>query len=891
MLHAIKRLAEYTQPPFLVDNIQLTFDLNPEFTLVHSQLTLRQNPALPPDPLSELRLDGRQLELIALTLNGQPLGPEAYILDSESLTLPHPPKILTLEITTRIKPHENTALEGVYQVNGGYCSQCEAEGFRKITYYPDRPDILARFTTTLIADHTQFPILLSNGNCIQTGSLANNRHFVTWEDPFPKPSYLFALVAGDLARIQDRFQTQSGRLVQLELFVEHENIDKGQFALDSLKQAMRWDEERFGREYDLDIYMIVAIQDFNMGAMENKGLNIFNSKYILANPKTATDSDYANIQSVVAHEYFHNWTGNRITCRDWFQLSLKEGLTVFRDQEFSGDFFSPALQRMKDVRQLRTQQFPEDAGPTAHPVQPDAYMEINNFYTSTVYNKGAELVRMMQTVLGYPGFRRGMDLYFTRHDGQAVTVDDLIRCMEEATSTDLKQFRLWYSQSGTPTLTIEWLYNSAQQTFELTIAQSCPPTPDQPSKKPFHIPVAVGLLAQDGSSIPLTLAESTLAYPSAPAELPPHTRLLQLRQEKETFYFKNIKEPPIPSILRHFSAPVKLQTPLTDDERIFLWKHDPDPFNRWEAGQELSTQIILQLALAFQKEPPRTLNADFIHAFGKTLQDPTLDLSLRVQTLTLPSEKFLLSRMDPADPLAIHQARQFVQKTLSEHLQQELMQTFLACSPSPGPFAFTPQQTGRRGLRHLCLELLLISKKDPIRKLALEQFYQANNMTDQLGALVPMVHTGCVEKEAMLATFFDLWHFDPLVMDKWFAIQATTPDPNCLQQVQKLYHHPNFNLRNPNKVYALIGAFCSNNPLCFHDPSGEGYLFLADQILLLNGLNPQVAARLLTNFGNWRKFEPIRKNLMQIQLEKIMHSHNLSRDVFEITKKCLDPAP
>ncbi|MBF0284095.1 MAG: aminopeptidase N [Magnetococcales bacterium] len=872
-----KRLANYTPPPFLVETVQLAFDLNDEEARVHSRLELRRAPGTPPG--TPLILDGRELELVALALDGAPLPPERYHLDPESLTLPDPPESFILEVETRIFPQLNTALEGLYRSGGIFCTQCEAEGFRKITYYPDRPDVLSRFTTTVRAERRRFPVLLSNGNPVEQGALDDGRHFATWEDPFPKPAYLFALVAGELHLEERPFLTQSGRKVALRLYVEPENAHQCEHALNSLAKAMRWDEERYGREYDLEVYMIVAVKDFNMGAMENKGLNLFNAKYVLAVPETASDGDYEAIENVIAHEYFHNWTGNRITCRDWFQLTLKEGLTVFRDQQFSAEMSSGPVQRIQDVRALMARQFPEDAGPTAHPVQPDSYIEINNFYTSTVYEKGAEVVRMIHTLLGEEGFRRGMDLYFQRHDGQAVTVEDFVAAHADANQRDFSQFMRWYQQAGTPELRLESRHDPVAGILALSFHQTTPPTPGQPEKFPLHLPIAVGLLNHQGQSLPVRLA-------GEPPEAAALTRVLELREGRQTFHLTGVAEPVVVSALRGFSAPVKLEDGLSESDLAFLWAHDPDPFNRWRAGHELASRLLLRLAADQREHRPLKLDPAFSKAFSQALNDPDLPPSLAALALTLPGETVLLERMESGDPEAIHAARQFAIRELAAQWKDRLVQTHATCG-RPGPYRFDPVSSGLRALKNLALGYLVALSTVDVRHRAITQLRQANNMTDRLGALQPLVHYPVPERVEVLASFHEQWRHDPLVMDKWLSLQATAPLPDTLKQVRALMTHPAFSMRNPNKVRALIGAFASGNPSCFHHRSGDGYRFLAEQVAALDRINPQTASRLAIPLTRWRRLEPVRREKMRLALQVLMDAPDLSRDLREIVSKGL----
>lgn len=871
-------LKNYTPSAFKIHTVALTIRLHEDETRVMAHMTLARDED-PGQSAPPLVLLGRELDLASIALDGEPLPPSRYVQDEESLTIAEAPDSFTLGIETKLRPQDNTALEGLYKSSGMFCTQCEAEGFRRITYFLDRPDVMARYITTIEADKTRYPILLANGNPIKRGELAGNRHFVTWHDPFPKPCYLFAMVAGDLASVEDSFVTMSGRRVALQIFVQRHNLDKCEHAMRSLKKAMQWDEEKYGREYDLDIYMIVAVDDFNMGAMENKGLNIFNSARILAKPETATDGDYQGIEAVVAHEYFHNWTGNRVTCRDWFQLSLKEGLTVFRDEQFSADMISGPVERIHNVQTLRAFQFPEDAGPMAHPVRPESYIEINNFYTTTVYNKGSEVVRMIHTLLGPAGFRKGMDLYFLRHDGQAVTIEDFVVAMETATGKDLSLFSRWYSQAGTPELHVTSSYAPETKTYTLTVRQSCPPTPGQPRKEPFHIPLAVGLLDRDGLDLPLQLAGE---------EAPDHnrTRVLELREETTAFVFVNIPAPPVPSLLRGFSAPVKLVMDYSDAELTFLCAHDSDPFNRWDAGQQLAIRVIMRLVTAHQAGEELVLDQGLVAAFAKTLAQRDMPPALVAAALTLPPEVYLAELMEQVDVVAIHTAREFVRRSLAQHLAGAMRATYHALDDC-GPYNPEPEAVGKRSLKNLCLAYLMTLDAPEICTLCMTQFAEANNMTDSLSALAALANRQGPERETALAQFYAKWRDEPLVVDKWFAIQATSKLPDTLARVQGLLAHPAFNIKNPNKVRALINSFCLHNQLHFHDESGAGYAFLADQILKLDPMNPQIAARLLKAMSRWRKFDPKRQEMMRAQLERVVGTGGLSKAVYEIASKSL----
>jgi aminopeptidase N len=868
-------LKDYQPPAYLVESVDLIFDLGEESTIVTSRLNLTRNSA---GKGGALILDGKELALRSLHLDGRPLTANEFEVTEEALTIFAVPTQFQLVVETEIKPQENTSLEGLYTSSGNFCTQCEAQGFRKITYYPDRPDVMALFTISILADKAKYPVLLANGNLVASHDLPGGRHLARWVDPFKKPAYLFALVAGNLVRIEGTFVTASGREVQLHIYVEERNRDLCAHAMASLKKAMRWDEETFGLEYDLDIYMILAVDDFNMGAMENKGLNIFNSKYVLANPETATDADYQAIEGVIGHEYFHNWTGNRVTCRDWFQLSLKEGLTVFRDQEFSADMTSRAVKRIEEVRILRNAQFPEDAGPMAHPVRPASYVEINNFYTTTVYNKGAELIRMVHTLLGPEIFRQGLRLYLERFDGQAATTDDFLQAMAETGGRDLKQFSLWYSQAGTPELKVDTAYDESRQVYTLQVSQSCPATPEQATKQPFHIPLAMGLLDRNGDDLPLQLEGE-----AAPGGT---TRVLELRREEEIFRFVGVPSAPVPSLLRGFSAPVKLCLETADPDLAFQLAHDSDPFNRWEAGQRLSLRIMLGLIEDFRAGREALLDAGFIAAFRRSLLDPQADPALLAQALLLPAESYLAEQMDVADPDAIHRVRKFMRRTLALSLRDEFVQVMEAHTLA-GPYSIEPAAVGRRSLKNLCLAYLMTLEEPEIVARCLGQFSRADNMTDVSAALFCLANSEATEREQALEAFYRKWQHDPLVVDKWFTLQATSSRPGTLENVKRLMDHPAFNIKNPNKVRALIGAFCHGNPARFHDRSGAGYTFHGEQVLVLDRLNPQVAARLLQAVSRWRKYDEVRQGMMRAQLERIAATPGISRDIYEIAAKSL----
>ena len=858
---------DYTPPPYGVDTVDLRFELDPAVTLVTATMRMRANR----QAAGPLVLPGESMELLSIRLDNTELTDGEYSFANGVLQIDRVPETFELQIVNRINPEANTALEGLYRSSGNYCTQCEAEGFRKITCYPDRPDVMAVFTTTIVADRDECPVLLANGNLVEEGELADGRHFARWHDPFKKPSYLFALVAGDLVVLQDRFTTMSGREVDLFIYVEERNRKKCSHAMASLKKAMRWDEEKFGREYDLDRYMIVAVDDFNMGAMENKGLNIFNSKYVLARPETATDMDYQGIEGVIAHEYFHNWTGNRITCRDWFQLSLKEGLTVFRDQEFTADMTSRAVKRIHDVNVIRSFQFREDAGPMAHPVRPDSFVEINNFYTLTVYNKGAEVIRMIHTLLGPQGFRRGMDLYFSRHDGQAVTCDDFVQAMEDATGFDLGRFRRWYSQAGTPLLKVKAEYDQSGQRYTLRIGQSCPPTPGQEKKKPFFMPIKIGLLDEQGE----TFCEETLI----------------LQDQEQEFSFDGIAQPPVCSLLRDFSAPVKVEMERSEQELAFLMAHDSDPFNRWDAGQQLAMQVLLAGIDTYRKEETFSVPEFYHHAFARLLGDAHSDHAFLALALTLPSENWIGQQLPVIDPEAVYVVRQQMRSQLS-HRHRDLFLQKYSQLDTDGPYVYSAAEAGRRSMRNCVLAYLLCMDATgtvdrQLLAVGENQYRKSDNMTDKLAALQAVVNGDRNLGDTLLADFYEKWQHDPLVVDKWLTLQATCCLPGTLARVRALTEHPAFSIKNPNKVRALIGAFCSTNHHQFHSEDGCGYRFLADHVLLLDPINPQIAARLLTPLTLWRRYDGLRQERMLEQLRRIARTRTLSDDVGEIVDRSL----
>ncbi|MBE9526980.1 MAG: aminopeptidase N [Proteobacteria bacterium] len=882
-------LKDYQPPAFFIKTTELFFELETQLennneaneqevvTIVRSRLEFIRNNTID-ESKSSLRLHGQSLQLKSIMLDGQRLSDQDYQRDEEKLTIHSVPDSFVLEIETWIKPEENKALEGLYQSSGNFCTQCEAQGFRHITYYLDQPDVMSTFTTSITADKTKYPVLLSNGNLVEQAELDNNKHFAKWHDPFKKPAYLFALVAGNLVKIEDTYTTVSGKAVVLQIFVEKQNAQKCEHAMNSLKKSMQWDEQTFGLEYDLDIYMIVAVEDFNMGAMENKGLNVFNAKYVLAEPDTATDNDYEGIEAVIGHEYFHNWTGNRVTCRDWFQLSLKEGLTVFRDQEFTSDMQSRAVKRIDDVRILRAHQFAEDASPMAHPIRPAQYMQINNFYTVTVYNKGAEVIRMIHTVLGKENFRKGMDLYFQRHDGQAVTTEDFVAAMSDASQIDLSGFSSWYNQAGTPKVIVDGHYQADEQKFVLELKQQCEltayetlNTPDKKVKDPFYIPIKVGLLDRQGN----TIIEKTLS----------------LTRESQSFVFENIKEEPILSILRDFSAPVNLEysssksaEAITND-RAFLMAHDTDPFNRWEAGQQLASQLILDAVNSNADFNPENLKK-FLYAYEQILNDKSLDNALKTQALTLPGESYLLEQLDVADVDAVFASRKQLKLIIYKQLKALFEEKYQELQTNK-KYQFNAQDSGNRSLRNICLAYLMAEGDEAASLLGYKHFSTADNMTDSISALGLLAHIDSEYSEKALAEFEQRWSNDPLVMDKWFIVQATAQHDNALEKVKQLMNHPCFDLKNPNKVRSLIGAFASMNLKAYHNSNGLAYQFVMDQILALDKFNPQIAARLVKGFSRWKRYNETRQQLMQTQLQRAVNE-TLSKDVFEIVSKSLN---
>ena len=869
------RLQDYRPPDWLIETVNLDVSLHPTATTVKARLRIKPNAAGTPAPLV---LDGEALKLRSLTLDDKPLGAENFVATPDRLTIaqvPNRPFELTIE--TVVDPTGNTQLMGLYRAGATYCTQCEAEGFRRITYFLDRPDVMAVYTTRIEAEKREAPILLSNGNLIAHGDVAGTaRHFAVWHDPFPKPSYLFALVGGNLGSVEDSFATMSGRKVKLVIYVEPGKEDRCAYAMDSLKRAMRWDETAFGREYDLDIFMIVAVSAFNMGAMENKGLNVFNDKYVLASPASATDADYAGIEAVIAHEYFHNWTGDRITCRDWFQLCLKEGLTVFRDQEFTADQRSRAVERISDVRGLRAHQFVEDAGPLAHPVRPEVYREINNFYTSTVYEKGAEVVRMIRTLLGPATFRRGMDLYFTRHDGEAATVEQFVQCFADASGHDMAQFMRWYSQAGTPDVKATPHYDARAKTYRLDITQTVPPTPGQPKKEPMVIPLALGLVGNNGVDLPLV----------ANGE-PPNRGVIELTQPKQSFLFTEVMERPVPSVNRGFSAPIKLTLPVEPDDLRFLAAHDSDPFNRWQAVQTLA-MILLKANVTLLRGGGLAREDDgLMAALGATLNDAKLEPAYIALTLSPPSEADIARELGgDVDPDAVFAARRKLRAAIGARHGTALAETYQRML-TPGPYRPDAQSAGRRALKNICLDLLAMTETSQAIVRAFAQYQGADNMTDRMAALETLALHDRPERAAALEDFYKRYADDPLIIDKWLALQAAIPEPATLDRVRALTKHPAFSITNPNRIRALIGSFAQANHTQFNRSDGAGYAFVADFVLALDPKNPQVAARLMGAFRSWRALEAQRRGKAEAALRHVAAAPALSPDLHDIVARTL----
>ena len=869
------RLQDYRPPDWLIETVDLDVSLHPTATTVRARLRIKPNAAGTPAPLV---LDGEELTLHSLALDGKPLPPENFVATPDRLTIaqvPNRPFELTIE--TVVDPTGNTQLMGLYRAGATYCTQCEAEGFRRITYFLDRPDVMAVYTTRVEADKKEAPILLSNGNLVAHGNVAGTaRHFAVWHDPFPKPSYLFALVGGNLGCVEDSFTTMSGRKVKLAIYVEPGKEDRCAYAMDSLKRAMRWDETAFGREYDLDIFMIVAVSAFNMGAMENKGLNVFNDKYVLASPASATDADYAGIEAVIAHEYFHNWTGDRITCRDWFQLCLKEGLTVFRDQEFTADQRSRPVERISDVRGLRAHQFVEDAGPLAHPVRPEVYREINNFYTSTVYEKGAEVVRMIRTLLGPATFRKGMDLYFTRHDGEAATVEQFVRCFADASRRDMAQFMRWYSQAGTPDIKVAPHYDAQAKTYRLDITQTVPPTPGQPKKEPMVIPLALGLVGDNGVDLPLVANGEALGR-----------GVIEVTQPKQSFLFTEIPERPVASLNRGFSAPIKLTLPVEPDDLRFLAAHDSDPFNRWQAVQTLAMILLKANVTSLRGGGPAREDGGLMAALGAILNDAKLEPAYIALTLSPPSEADIARELGgDVDPDAVFAARRKLRAAIGARHGAPLAETYQRMI-TPGPYRPDAQSAGRRALKNICLDFLAMTETDQAIARAFAQYQSADNMTDRMAALETLALHDRPERATALEDFYKRYADDPLIIDKWLALQAAIPEPATLDRVRALTKHPAFSITNPNRIRALIGSFAQANHTQFNRGDGAGYAFVADFVLALDPKNPQVAARLMGAFRSWRALEAQRRGKAEAALRRVAAAQALSPDLHDIVARTL----
>ncbi len=865
-------LGDYRPVPYRIETVTLDFSLDAGNTRVVSRMRLMPNPASA-ERGAALVLDGELISLLRVAVNGTPLEHDAYMVTESSLTIPQvPQEPFTLEMVTTCNPKANTSLTGLYVSNGVFCTQCEAQGFRRITYFHDRPDVMARYSVRVEANLDSCPVLLSNGNMTETGGAGPGRHYAIWDDPFPKPCYLFALVAGGLAAIHDTFTTNSGRTVKLGIYVEQGKQDRCAWAMEALKASMRWDEQRFGREYDLGIFNIVAVSDFNMGAMENKGLNVFNDKYILALPETATDVDYVNIEAIIAHEYFHNWTGNRITCRDWFQLCLKEGLTVFRDQEFTSDLRSRAVKRIADVKTLRARQFPEDGGPLAHPARPSSYIEINNFYTPTVYEKGAEICRMMQTLIGKQAFRKAMDLYFARHDGEAATVENLVSCMADASGRDLKQFFTWYEQAGTPQVIAEGAYDAEARTYTLSLEQMTAGTPGQADKVPLHIPLGLGLVGPDGGDMPLDL-EGTGTL---------NTPLIELTKQKQTFRFRNVAKRPVLSLNRGFSAPVQLTSNSSPEDHLFLMGHDRDSFNRWEAGQMRGRDLILG---ALGTAAPKAAMADFAAALRRILDDAKADDAFKALMLGLPSESEIAAAIGTnADTDTVQAARDAVRSELGRHLAPSLERLWQS-TVEHGPYRPDPAGTARRSLRYAALQLMLFGNRDQGIALALAELKSPHSMSAEIGALAALVQIDCTARQSALDLFHKRHAGDHLLIDKWLMLNAQCAGPSAAQRVEALTGHADFKWTTPNNVYALIASFASGNTAGFNAADGSGYRVVADAVIRLNGVNPQVAARIATGFRSCKVLNEARRDAARIELNRILGVPGLSRDVFEIVSR------
>ena len=867
-------LKDYQPPHFVIEETHLRFDLFEDYSQVDSRLVMRRNSQQHESYVGPLVLVGQQLELLSIKVDGQSLTTDDYHLEDDNLTINKITDEFVLEISTRIEPQNNTALEGLYKSGGMFCTQCEAEGFRRITYFLDRPDVMSIFTTEVIADSTKYPILLSNGNAVERKELDSGRHSVTWHDPHKKPCYLFALVAGSLLVKEDTFVTMSGRTVDLQIFVEPQNIDKTDYAMDALKRSMKWDEDKYGREYDLDIFMIVAVDDFNMGAMENKGLNIFNSSCVLANPQTATDIAYQRIEAIVAHEYFHNWSGNRVTCRDWFQLSLKEGFTVYRDAQFTADMNSATVKRIEDASLMRTVQFAEDAGPMAHPVQPDSFIEISNFYTVTIYEKGCEVVGMINKLLGKQGFRKGSDLYFERHDGQAVTINEFISAMEDANGISLTQFKRWYKSAGTPVVDVESHFDELSKTYTLNFKQSC--------AEPFLIPIELGLLGKNGNDLELLVDENLSSKDESFSG-----GIFQLTEKEQTLVFKGIESEPVPSLLRDFSAPIKLNYDYSRDQLLFLLQHDSDGFNCWDAGQSLALDVIYEVMTQQKEGLPLEVDPRLVNAYQGLLQRENLDHAMLAKMLILPSISYIAETQAEIDIHAIDQARMYVQTVLADALAENLASLYNRLNVEQG-YLPEPTQMAQRGLKNAALNYLLKSTNSDYKALAVKQFENNDNMTDSMAALASLVNSvHKLEAESALAAFYKKWQAEPLVVNQWLAVQAGSAQYGSIENIRQLLSHEAFDIKNPNKVRSVIGTFAGQSLVNFHAKDGSGYQLLADNIILLNTLNPQIASRLVAPLSKWRRYVDHQGQQMKKQLQRIMAQESLSKDVYEVVSKSL----
>lgn len=867
-------LKDYQPPYFVIEQTHLRFNLFEDHAQVDSRLVVRRNRQQHENFEGPLVLVGQQLELLAIAIDGSRLTDNEYVLENDSLTIHNVSNSFELVISTRTEPQNNTELEGLYKSGGMFCTQCEAEGFRRITYYLDRPDVMSIFTTEIIAEKSKYPILLSNGNAEAHRDLEGGRHSVSWHDPHRKPCYLFALVAGDLMVKEDSFTTMNGRKVELKIFVEPQNIDKTDYAMDALKRSMTWDEEKYGREYDLDIFMIVAVDDFNMGAMENKGLNIFNSSCVLANPQTATDVSYQRIEAIVAHEYFHNWSGNRVTCRDWFQLSLKEGFTVYRDSQFTADMNSAAVKRIEDASIMRTVQFAEDAGPMAHPVQPDSYMEISNFYTVTIYEKGSEIVGMIHKLLGDNGFRKGSDLYFDRHDGQAVTIDEFVSAMEDANDFSLTQFKRWYKAAGTPVVEVESYYDTAAKTYSLTFKQSC--------EEPFLIPIELGLIGRNGQELDVTLAPGLINKRGAYEQ-----GIFKLTEKEQVLVFADVKEEPVPSLLRDFSAPIKLNYDFSRDQLLFLMQHDRDGFNRWDAGQNLALDVIYQVMQQLAEGNKPEVDVRLITAYRNVLKRNDIGDAMLAKMLLLPSVSYIAETQAVIDIQAINKARSHVLSVLAVALAKDLAALYQKLNVQRD-YLPEPKQMAQRGLKNAALSYLLKTDNKEYCDLAIAQFENSDNMTDSMAALASLVNSKHKSQaEVALASFYHKWQTEPLVVNQWLSVQAGSAEYGTIDNINKLLEHESFDIKNPNKVRSVIGAFAGQSLINFHAPDGAGYQLLADKIILLNRLNPQIASRLVSPLSKWNRYVDSQAQQMKLQLQRIMAEEDLSKDVYEVVSKSL----